>query len=329
MPQMPQLKERRKAPDGTLIEWDGQGWLPVNVSASSQPTTAEPMPQTKAPTWSDRLGLNEPTASPMVGFMRGAGSGVVDLAQGAVSEVTGRMNEKLRSENQGMADARATFGNPTGITVPEKPMLPEVQQPDTFSGAVGSALPIVGEMAIGGGPPVKAAINAIPRVARAGENFQKVMGAARNVPVQVGEVGDVALRINQLAERGGSMPMAVRKLLNRLTDPNKAAMVYEESRDFASNISRLSVDEFKRLTPVVAREVASLSAALNRANAQAASVAGKGAEYAAAMNEYARAMRIKTAVDSAVRGAKKGVPIATAAGVGAWMTKKVYDAFGQ
>ena len=29
---MPQLRERRKAPDGTLIEWDGRGWLPVVVS---------------------------------------------------------------------------------------------------------------------------------------------------------------------------------------------------------------------------------------------------------------------------------------------------------
>jgi hypothetical protein len=38
------------------------------------------------------------------------------------------------------------------------------------------------------------------------------------------------------------MPMAVRKFLNRITDPEKAQMNYEEARDFASNISRLSVE---------------------------------------------------------------------------------------
>jgi hypothetical protein len=36
---MPRPQERRKAPDGTLIEWDGQGWAPVDLTP--------PAPQTK------------------------------------------------------------------------------------------------------------------------------------------------------------------------------------------------------------------------------------------------------------------------------------------
>jgi hypothetical protein len=148
------------------------------------------------------------------------------------------------------------------------------------------------------------------------------------VPVDVNGPGQVALRINELAERGGSMPMAVRKFLNRVTDPNKPGMVYEEARDFASNISRLSANEFQRLTPVVAKEVATLRVALNKAVAEAASKAGKGEEYAQAMNEYARAMKLKNAVDAAVDGAKRGIPYATAAGVGYWLTTKVRQALG-
>lgn len=32
---MPELRERRKAPDGTLIEWDGQGWLPAQIAPAA------------------------------------------------------------------------------------------------------------------------------------------------------------------------------------------------------------------------------------------------------------------------------------------------------
>src|SRR5207253_11041554 len=101
--------------------------------------------------------------------------------------------------------------------------------------------------------------------------------------------GEVALRIQQLADRGASMPQAVSKFLRRITDPEKAEMTYEEARDFASNISRLSANEFQRLSPVVAKEVAGLRVTLNRAVADAAGKAGKGQEYAQAMTEYARA----------------------------------------
>lgn len=190
---------------------------------------------------------------------------------------------------------------------------------------VGGGLEALAELAI----PVTKAAEAIPTTAKAGAKFQEVMGAARHFPVDVNAPGQVALRINELAERGGSMPMAVRKFLNRVTDPNKPGMVYEEARDFASNISRLSANEFQRLTPVVAKEVAALRVTLNQAVAQAASKAGKGKEYAQAMNEYARAMRLKKAVDAAVEGAKRAVPLATAGGVGYWLTAKVRQALGE
>lgn len=122
--------------------------------------------------------------------------------------------------------------------------------------------------------------------------------------------------------------MAVRKILNRMTDPNKAAMTYEEARDFASNISRLSANEYQRLTPVVAREVANLRVALNEANAQAARQAGKMDEYRAAMREYAQAMRLREAISKTIRVAKKAAPWATAAGGLAWMNREVRSMLG-
>lgn len=305
---MPTKGERRKFGE-QIGEWDGQGWAPVTLMPD-----APPMPSAApSKTWSDSLGLNAPTASPMTGFFRGAGAGAVDLAQGAVSTVTGQLNAKLNAEN----DVRRGGG------LSETPTLPDVETPQTFSGTVGSMAPTVAEMAIPTGSVAKTAFNAIPRTARAAEKFKDVMGAAGHLPVDISAPGNVALRIQELAERGGSMPMAVRKFLTRVTDPNKAAMNYEEARDFASNISRLSADEFGRLTPVVAREVAEMRVALNKSIAATAKQAGKGEEYAAAMKEYARAMRVKNIINSAVEGAKQAAPYATAAGAGYWLSKKL------
>lgn len=189
---------------------------------------------------------------------------------------------------------------------------------------IGKGLETLGELAL----PATRAIEAVPSVAKAGAKFQSVMGAARNMAVDITEPGNVALRIQQLADRGGSMPMAVRKFLGRITDPEKGPMTYEEARDFASNISRLSVNEFGRLTPVVAREVADMRVALNKAVAQTANRAGKGKEYADAMNEYAKAMKLKSAVNEAISGAKKAAPYMGGAGAAYWLTKKISSMLG-
>lgn len=171
--------------------------------------------------------------------------------------------------------------------------------------------------------PVGKAAEAIPSTARAGAKFQEVMSAAKNVPVDVNAPGQVALRIQQMAEHGGSMPMAVNKFLRYVTDPDKPALTYEVARDFASNISRLSANEYQRLTPAIAREVANLRVTLNRAVADAAGKAGKGQQYAQAMNEYARAMKVRDTIDAVIEGAKRSAPYATAAGAGYWLTEKL------
>lgn len=184
---------------------------------------------------------------------------------------------------------------------------------------VGGGLEMLAELAL---PAVKAG-QAIPRTARAAANFQDVMGAARNVPVDTEAPGKVALRIQELAERGGSMPKAVRDFLRRVTDPDKGNLTYEEARDFASNISRLSADEQRRLAPVVRRELGEMRVVLNEAVAQAAQKAGKGAEYKAAMREYAQAMRMRDVSETVVSGVKKTLPYATAGGAAAYLASKL------
>jgi hypothetical protein len=275
---------------------------------STDPNFGEPV-QVKSRTWADRAGMNEPTSSMLTGFLRGAGAGALDLLQGAAANVTGQLNTKLDAENV----TRKEGG------LKETATAPRVEQPEGLSGAVGAALPMVGEAMIGGAPVAKGAYNAIPRAARAGEKFQQVSAAAKDVVVETKEIGDAALRIYQLSERGGSMPKAVRDLLKRVTDPAKPGMAYPEARDFASNISRLSADEMQRLTPVMKREVAQLSAALNKANAEAAKAAGKGAEYKSAMREYAKAKQLSDAMDVVIKRAKQAaLPAAGLGGAAYW-----------
>lgn len=308
------MPRRVKGPDGVIHQFpDDASDQEIGEALEGLQVKSPTTQGAKPTTWSDSLGLNEPTASPVVGFMRGAGAGAVDFAQGVVSNVTGQMNTKLGAENTVRREAGL---RPTAT-------LPTVETPQNFSGSAGHLAPTVAEMAIPAGSVAKTAAKAIPSTTRAAENFSEVMGAAGRIPIDITAPGKVALRIQELAERGGSMPMAVRKFLVRVTDPNKAAMNYEEGRDFASNISRLSSNELGRLTPVVAKEVAELRVALNHANAMAAKQAGKGAEYAAAMKEYAQAMRVRNIVNAAIDGAKQTAPYATAAGAGYWLTKKL------
>lgn len=273
----------------------------------------------KASTWSERLGLNEPTDSMLTGFLRGSGGAAVDMLQGAASEVTGLMQQKLAGDNA----ANEALSVPAGATLPAKKAMPPAmmaEKPPTTAGTVGTYLPHVASLAAPVGAAVKTGVNAIPSAARAGQKFTQVAGAAKDIAIETKEVGDAALRIYQLSERGGSMPKAVRDLLKRVTDPSKAAMNYPESRDFASNISRLSANELQRLTPVLKREVAKLSAALNKANADAAKAAGKGAEYKEAMREYAKAKQLEDAMAIVIKKATRAaLPAAGLGGAAYWL----------
>jgi hypothetical protein len=178
------------------------------------------------------------------------------------------------------------------------------------------------------GAAMSAASKAIPNSQRAATKFATVMGAAKTVPVDIEAPGQVALRIQQLAERGGTMPRMVRQFASRITDPNQGPLTYGEARDFASNISRLSADEYNRLTPVIQREVGNLRASLNDAVGQAADAAGQGDTYRSAMSEYARSKSLQDTLGSIKKGATKALPWGLGIGAGGTATyaaKKLID----
>lgn len=272
----------------------------------------EDAPAPKAATWSDKLGLNqpvpsmpsagrlEPAAATSLGFLRGVGSGAVDMAQGAASSLMGIANSFASVEDQGAVNTAQAAGKPY-----QPEARPPMPSPDNLSGKVGAMLPDVAMSVMPIGEGVAAAKNALPSAARAGKNFQTVMGAAKDIVVDVGPAGDRALRVYDLAQKGAYLPKPVANFLQWVTNPKKAALTYKDSRDFASAMSRLSAAERSSMTPTVKREVAQMAADLNLANANAAKAAGRGAEYKAAMREYANAMAMRDAIDGALKHSKK------------------------
>lgn len=167
---------------------------------------------------------------------------------------------------------------------------------------------------------VKAVKGALPSTVRAGAKFQQVMGAAKDVPVDVAKPGAASLRVMELSERGGSMPKAIRDFLKRVTDPSKAELTYGEARDFYSNLSRLSADETRRLTPVMRREVGQVRALLNEALSGSAESVGQGATYRSAMKEYARAAKLR---DVSQRVAKWALPAGATGAAGYYAVEKL------
>lgn len=156
-------------------------------------------------------------------------------------------------------------------------------------------------------------------MAKAGQKFQEVMGAAGDMPVDVSGAGTKALEINDYAARGGSRPKIINDFIKRVTDPEKGPLTYAEARDFESNASRLSADEAKRLTPKVRFLLNQFRSELRDAVAQTAAQAGKQQAYQEALKSYARGAAAQelagTAKDLLTKEALKGV--AKGAGIGA------------
>ncbi len=241
--------------------------------------------------------FNPPRMADAKGALKGAAHTAIDLGQ-------------LVHQIPGVSKAVDTLYGQPGLSEASFPSAREQTAYTNTAQRLGGAVETAAEMAA----PVGHAADAVPTAAKAGAKFQEVMGAAKDLPVDTELAGQAALRVHQLSERGASMPMAVRKFLLRVTDPEKADMTYAEARDFASNLSRLSSQEYQRLTPVVGREVANLSATLNKAIGQTAAKAGKGQLYGV--------------FDAVVAGAKKSAPWAGAVGVGTYLGKQLADILG-
>src|SRR5581483_442695 len=149
-----------------------------------------------------------------------------------------------------------------------------------------------------GGPTSEAAIEAIPSRKFASHLFGSIMKDAADVPVNLTNSGNQLLRVQELAQRGTSMPQAAGKLLRRVTEPGSSPLTYQEARDFASNISRTSADEAQRLSPAMKREMGQLRSLFHQDIGDAAGTVGRGEDYTRALKEYARGAKLDEATNN-------------------------------
>ncbi len=294
-------------------------------AGSAADWTKGPAPASKAPTAPQ-------TPSAADAFLQAAGMGIPASVQRGVAKGVARtalIPGEIMRRIPGVSSAvDALYGRP-GITEAGFKAAHEATTAKGTGELVGKGLEAAAEFAFPVGKGVKAVEGVIPTTAKAAAKFQDVMSVARNIPVNLGEAGNVALRIDQLAEHGGQLPGPVRKFIAYATNPKKPPMTYEVGRDFASNVSKLSATEMMHLNDATKYHVAELRVALNKANAEAAALAGKGREYAQAMTEYGRAKKIKDAMAAAIAGAKKAAPWGLGAGIAGGVTynlgKKLTD----
>lgn len=129
----------------------------------------------------------------------------------------------------------------------------------------------------------------LPSKARAGDLLDQAQQAASKLTVDVSVPGNTALKIQEMASQGGTMPKVIRDFLKRTTDPAQGPLTYEEARTFYSNASRLSANEYQRLTPASQRMVGQFARDLNSAITDTADAAGVGQQYRAGMSQYAGA----------------------------------------
>lgn len=174
------------------------------------------------------------------------------------------------------------------------------------SGAAGTATGVAAPVLVSGAVKgTGALIDSIPSTERAGAMLRQVKATAGDVPIDMTKPGNSALELYTQSQRGATLPLAVRKFLTRTTTPDSAPLTYAEAKDFQSNISRLSADEYGKMNPNTRRLVGQLNADLKSSLQGAADTAGKGQQFADAMKEYHNAMRLKGMSEQAIQYAMK------------------------
>lgn len=165
-----------------------------------------------------------------------------------------------------------------------------LQNPDNpgVSAGLGMAAPVAVAGVQKAIPLVRALISG---KAPATAKFETVMAAAKDVPLHLGDVDDIALRARELAGQGAKTPGRGSTLPKVFSDYIKhreqnIPMTYEIGRDFAKTAGRISASEKMSSTGEMEAVLAKFSNALKTANREAAAKVGMGSVYDQAMKEY-------------------------------------------
>ncbi len=163
-------------------------------------------------------------------------------------------------------------------------------------------------------------------VDRAGQLFDQVRTAAKDVPIEVtDEMYDALNKVQQLKAAGArGMPMAISRFFNRINNVDEE-LTWDEARRFYTNVSRLSGNEYNSMNPQMNRAVGQFASAFNDSLRGAAQSAGVADQYAQAMQLYAKAKGWQQFGSDVWTGMKKALPVAGGVGAGSLIGHKVSD----
>jgi hypothetical protein len=171
----------------------------------------------------------------------------------------------------------------------------------------------------------------IPSAQRASLGFQQLSAAVGDHPVVVTPDLSKALLdvLNEKSTGGGNAPAAARMLETRLTDPSKGPLTYDEARQFASNISRLSARDASLVSNPARMKMlmGNLREALNDTIGDTAERGLDGGRemYRDVRSEYGRAQDLGEFGADAWTAVKKAIPWAAGTAIGYGAVKKLSD----
>jgi hypothetical protein len=157
------------------------------------------------------------------------------------------------------------------------------------------ATPVVGQVAR------KGAAKVFGSVSQAEPKFQEVMGAAKDVPIDLAKVQDAVARTIELSKRGhGTPPSPIKDFIARMDRVGELGPItYQEARDFASAAGKLSAAEKLGTSKSMFAQLKMFAKGLGEANAGAADQAGKLEQYTEAMDLFRKAMNTRRVAKNA------------------------------
>lgn len=163
----------------------------------------------------------------------------------------------------------------------------------------------------------------LPSAARAGKTMNSLREAIGEHPVEMTDNLSKALsRYQELVDNGNTPSTAVKKFINRVTDPEKGHLTYNEARDYLTKFGSMTQEEGARLTGTVKRQIEQIAGNLKQAISETAERGGKLEEFQKSNSEYRNSQILKKVVDWAKDFSIKGV---AQKGVAGGAIKELHD----